>query len=1033
MSREWENQYMTQINRYPMHSPYGAYESVEQAISCDRCTSKYVKSLSGIWKFKLAENPQQAPEDFYALNYDTSCWEDIPVPSNWELHGYGKPVYTNIKYPFKREGAGSHYEIEIAKGQVELNAPLVPEKNLTGCYRTIFEVPGHFDGKDVFIEFGGVESCFYLWVNGIEIGFSKDSKLDAAFDITHAVQQGKNELAVKVLQYCDGSYLEDQDYWHLSGIHRDVRIYAKSPQRLLDYKVETLFEGNNFKKAELKVMLLPNNRVGGYGECSVKLSLYNAEKELVTVFQSQPYAKCGIYLEPKFTAFPSALVENPRLWSAEEPYLYTLVLETVDGNGCVTDIESTRVGFRKVEIGRDGVLYLNGRRLLVRGVNLHEFCPETGRYVSAEYMRKQLISMKQLNFNAVRTSHYPHASEWYELCDELGIYVVDETNLETHEFGGQLSFSAEWTGAYIERATRMVLRDKNHPSVIIWSLGNESGAGANQAAMYGWIKEYDRTRYVQYESCNPESNITDIICAMYPPRNWVEQKMAEHEDMRPFIMCEYAYSKSNSNGNFKMYWDLVEKYPRFQGGFIWDFQDKALVQQQENGTSRYVYGGAFNEEVVDPIEDMCLNGVVLPDLSWKPAAFEIRNCQAPVTISHDGSTFPEAGEYKIKNNHMFKDLSHLCLNWELQCDGKVVDGGVMKQYFTAPGKSDILEYVLKQDNIYGEAFVNITVSLNEDVPYAKKGQVIYVYQIPLQESVLKRQEVYISHNKLTMQETAGEILILGENTEVRFDKESCIFTKAVFNGIVSFQGCRDNFYRAPTGIDEGCRNPGGNYATDWRAWGLNALKVGAVNAETAVSDSQIFIFSEVSYNDDKILVSTQYRIGSRGMEVDKTVINNCPGETIPRIGFSLMLPEDKQQITWYGRGPWENYADRKEAALIGCYSSTVQEQHTPYVKPVECGGKEDVRYVLVKDQAGRALRISGAVPFHFDIHDYSAEVCDNAMYEQELKKDGYIHLNIDHLHAGLGGDSGWSKNIHPEYRIGKGCYHYRVSIEVVDS
>ncbi len=1030
MNREWENQYINQINRYPMHSPYGAYESVEQAMSCDRRASKYVKSLRGKWKFKLAENPQLAPKGFYQLNYDTSGWEDIPVPSNWELHGYGKPVYTNVKYPFKREGVGSHYEIEIAEGQVEYNAPLVPEKNLTGCYRTYFEVPDYFDGKDVFIEFGGVEACFYLWVNGVEIGFSKDSKLDASFDITHVVQKGKNELAVKVLQYCDGSYLEDQDYWHLSGIYRDVKIYAKSKQRLLDYKVETLFKDNNFNEAELRVMLQPNNKVRGYGECHVRLSLYNAEEELVTVFQSQPYAKCSVYLEPRFTAFSSKLLENPHLWSAEEPYLYTLILETIDKNGCVTDIESTKVGFRKVEIGRDGVLYLNGRRLLVRGVNLHEFCPETGRYVSEEYMRQQLLTMKQLNFNAVRTSHYPHASEWYELCDELGIYVVDEANIETHEFGGQLSASAEWTAAYMERATRMVLRDKNHPSVITWSLGNESGAGANQAAMYGWIKEYDRTRYVQYESCNPERNITDIICAMYPPKGWVEQKMAEHEDLRPFIMCEYAYAKSNSNGNFKMYWDLVEKYPRFQGGFIWDFQDKALVQK-EKGVSRYVYGGAFNEEVVDPIEDMCLNGVVLPDLSWKPAAFEIKNCQAPVMIYYDGSPYPETGAYKIKNNYMFKDLSHLCLGWELQCDGKIVDRGVMKQYFTAPGQSDILDYVLKPENISGEAFVNITVSLNEDTPYSKRGHVIYTYQIPLKESVVKRQEVCINHNKLTMQETSREILILGENTEVRFDKENCIFTKAVFNRTESFWGCGDNFYRAATGIDEGCRNSGGNYATDWKAWGLNNLKINSIKIDSVVSDMQIFIFANVAYNDDKLLVSTQYRIGSSGIEVDKTVINNCPGETIPRIGLSLMLPEDKQQITWYGRGPWENYADRKEAAHIGCYSSNVPEQYTPYVKPVECGGKEDVRYVLIQDQKGYGLRISGAIPFHFDIHDYSVEACDKAMYEQELIKDKFVHLNIDHVHAGLGGDNGWSKNIHPEYRIGKGCYHYNFIIEVV--
>ena len=697
----------------------------------------------------------------------------------------------------------------------------------------------------------------------------------------------------------------------------------------------------------------------------------------------------------------------------------------------MTDIESAKVGFRKVEIGKDGVLYYNGKRLLVRGVNLHEFCPETGRYVSIEYMRKQLICMKQLNFNAVRTSHYPHASEWYELCDQLGLYVVDEANVETHDFGGQLSASAEWTAAYLERATRMVLRDKNHPSIITWSLGNEAGAGANQAAMYGWIKEYDKTRYVQYESCNPASNITDIICDMYPTRDWVEQKMADSDDLRPFIMCEYAYAKSNSNGNFKLYWDLVEKYPRFQGGFIWDFQDKALVQTLESGVSRYVYAKAFGEEVFDPIEDMCLNGVVLPDLSWKPSAYEIKNCQAPVTIYHDGSPFPNAGAYRIKNNYLFKDLSHLQLSWELQCDGVVVDQGIMQQYFTAPGQSDILEYPVNADKIYGEAFINITVALNQDTPYAKAGHTIYVYQIPLLESTLKPYEANIKQDKLTMQETAQEIIILGENTEVRFDKDSGIFTKTVFNGVESFFGGKDNFYRPATGIDEGCRNSGGNYATDWRAAGLDKLNIKVNRIETALAESQVFIFADVEYNDGVLYVSSQYRIGSRGMKIDKTVINNCPGETIPRVGLSLVLPEDKQLITWYGRGPWENYIDRKEAALIGDYSSTVAEQYTPYVKPVECGGKEDVRHLTVKDKLGHGIRVTGAIPFHFDIHDYSIDTCDKAMYEQELEKDKLVHLNIDHLHAGLGGDNGWSKNIHTEYRIGRGYYHYEIAIEAL--
>ena len=1031
MNRQWENQYVTSKNRYPMHSPYGAYETVEQAKTCNRTASKYVKSLNGMWKFKLADSPMEAPEGFEQMNYDDSNWEKILVPSNWELQGYGKPVYTNTLYPFDREGADSHFELEVAPGQVELNMPLVPEKNLTGCYRSSFEVPEYFDGKDVLIEFGGVESCFYLWVNGIEVGYSQDSKLEATFDITDIVKSGKNELAVKVLRYCDGTYLEDQDYWHLSGIDRDVRIYAKAKQRILDYKVETLFTGDNFDKADLKVTLRPNNTVKGYGETYVKLSLYDAEDSLVTEYQSQPYGKCVAYLGNNFVAVATEAVAKPKLWSSETPYLYTLVLETKDKEGNTTDIESTKVGFRKIEIRKDGVLCVNGKRLIVRGVDLHAFCPETGRYVSPEYMKEQIICMKQLNFNAVRTSHYPHANEWYDLCDELGIYLVDETNLETHGIAGTLSSSPEWTAAYMERATRMVLRDKNHPSIIIWSLGNESGCGMNHAAMYGWMKEYDKTRYVQYESMNPGPNITDIIAPMYPTKDWVEDVMADSSDLRPFIMCEYAYAKSNSNGNFKIYWDLVDKYPRFQGGFIWDFQDKALTQKQADGSMKYVYAGAFGETVVDPTPDMCLNGVVFPDLSWKPQAYEVRNCQAPVRIVSFNHQFVPRTMYFLRNDYLMQDLSNIRITWELQCDGKIVDSGELQQYNTQPGQKEMLQYQIDQEKVYGEAFVNFKIMLKEDTAYAEAGHTISNYQIALDESVIKKQEKNIVGDKISVTENAEEILINGQYTEIVFDKKKTAFTKAVMNGENRFVGGDDNFYRPLTGIDEGTGIGMLNYATDWKYSGFNELQKVVLGVTTAVTDTQIFIFTEVSYNDGKIIVSTQYRIGNKGIEINKTVINNFDLKTIPRIGMTFILPEDKNIINWYGRGPWENYSDRKTAAMIGCYNSTVTEQYTPYIKPCECGGKEDVRYLMVQDKAGRGIRVTGAVPFHYDIHNYSVAACEKAGYEDELVRENKTYLNVDYIHAGLGGDNGWSKNIHPEFLVGKGIYHYQFTIEIL--
>lgn len=1031
MNREWENQHITQKNRYPIHSPYGAYETVEQALSGDRSISKYVRNLNGMWKFKLVESPEKIPEGFYGTDYDASEWDEIPVPSNWELHSYGKPVYTNMLYPFRRGKEISHYEVEISKDRYELNAPFVPEENLTGCYRTTFEIPEYFEGKDIFIEFGGVESCFYLWVNGLKIGYSQDSKIEASFDITHAVKTGTNALALEVLQFCDGTYLEDQDYWHLSGINRDVRIYAKEKQRILDYKIETLFEEDNYEKSELKVTLYPNNQVKGYGESYVRLSLYNANKELVQTIQSNPYESYCFYLNQNFVAQISLFIEKPHLWSAEEPYLYTLVLETIDGAGEVTDIESARVGFRKVEIRKDGVLYVNGTRLIVRGVNLHEFCPETGRYVSPEYMRKQIICMKQLNFNAVRNSHYPHANEWYDLCDELGIYLVDEANLETHGYGGQLSSSPEWTNAYMERATRMVIRAKNHPSIILWSLGNESGVGMNHAAMYGWIKEYDKTRYVQYESGNPEANITDILSPMYPTKAWIEDKMADSQDLRPFIMCEYAYAKSNSNGNFKEYWDLVDKYPRFQGGFIWDFQDKALTQRREDNSVKYVYGGAFDEPVVDPVLDMCLNGVVFPDLSLKPAAYEIKNCQSPVQISYQIHPYLGTGKYVIKNNYQMIDLSHLTFIWELQCDGNITDRGELRQYFTKPGQSEELEYHVDPEKIYGEAFLNLRAVLREDSTYAKAGYPIYTYQLELEPSVITKKETNLYDGKLEVEETDAEIIITGTGTEVRFDKATCSIKKAVFKGKESFTGGNDNFYRPVTGIDEGTGEPGRNYASEWKEAGLNSLKQKVIKVDFAISDKQIFLFTEVSYNYDKISVSSTYRIGSNGIEIDKSVVNNYSLKTIPRIGMSFILPKERKNITWYGKGPWENYVDRKACAQIGIYNSTVSEQYTPYIKPVECGGKEEVRYLLVQDETGTGICVTGGVPYHFDIHDYSIEACDKADYEDELIRDGNIYLNLDYLHAGLGGDNGWTKNIHDEYCIGKGYYHYRFTIEAL--
>ena len=1026
-TRDWENQYVTQKNRYPMHTPYGAYETVEQALGGDRMASRFVTDLNGNWKIKMYGCPEQV-EAFYENGFDHTSWNEIPVPSNWELQGYGKPVYTNMLYPFKRENNGTEkFELEIAEGTYELNAPYVPGKNLTGCYFRTFDVPADYMGRQLLIDFGGVESCFYLWVNGEQVGYSQDSKLNAEFDITDYVQEGTNTLAVQVMRYCDGTYLEDQDYWHLSGIYRDVRLVSKPMQHILDYKAETLFTHPDYTKATLSVTIWPDNSKPLYGKYHAKVTLYDAAQNKVTEMVSPAFAECGFYLMPKFIATVTAPVDHPVLWTAETPVLYTLVVELQNKENETVDIESCKIGFRQLEINDRVVLLLNGKRLIIRGVDRHDFCAKTGRTVSEEQMRKEIAVMKQLNFNAVRTSHYPNSNKWYDLCDELGIYLVDETNLETHGYGGQLSASAEWAAAYLERATRMVLRDKNHPSVVLWSLGNESGAGANHAAMHGWIREYDKTRYVQYESGNPKGNISDIICPMYPTMSWLEDVMADDSDLRPFIMCEYAYAKSNSNGNFKEFWDYVNKYPRFQGGFIWDFADKAIAIPKEDGHIQYGYGGAFGEDMLDPVTDMCLNGVVFADLSYKPGAYEVRNGQSPVTIEQTRNLYTGETAWILVNCYHTLDLSHLQMRYEIVQNGEVTARGTYPAFHTAAGEQETLPMPELPENLHGEAYINYYMELAADTFYAPAGTEVYRRQIPVHAEIFQPEENVLFEKPLTLVETEQQILITGDETEIIFRKEDGEFEEYKVNGVSYLTGGKDEFYRAPTGIDEGQHVT--EYDALWRAAGLDKLKK-KVTALSAVSaGNQVLLEVKASYTgtaDEKVLfcVNTLYRIGSEGMELKNEVINHSGLETLARIGQSFRLPSSFKTLTWYGKGPWETYADRKDAALMGTYTSSVAEQHIPFVVPCECGGHEDTRYAVLGDGT-HTIQITGGEDFHFSALPYSMAEYKQAAYEEELPTSPTgTWLMLDAVHAGLGGDTGWTKNIHPEYRICGGRYSY---------
>ena len=1012
-TRDWENQYITQKNRYPMHTPYGAYETVEQALAGNRNASRFVMDLNGDWKFKMYPSPE-AVEAFYEENFDHAAWDTIPVPSNWELQGYGKPVYTNMLYPFKREANGEAFEIEITEGTYELNAPYVPEKNLTGCYFRTFEVPTDYIGRQLLIDFGGVESCFYLWVNGKQVGYSQDSKVNAEFDITEYVQEGTNTLAVQVMRYCDGTYLEDQDYWHLSGIYRDVRLVSKPVQHILDYKAETLFTHPDYTKATLSVTIWPDNSKPLYGEYHAKVTLYDAEQNKVTEMASRTFAECGFYLMPKFIATVTAPVENPALWTAETPTLYTLVVELQNKENETVDIESCKVGFRQVEINSRGVLTLNGKRLVIRGVDRHDFCAETGRTVSEEQMRKEIAVMKRLNFNAVRTSHYPNSVKWYDLCDELGIYLVDEANLETHGYGGQLSASAEWTAAYLERATRMVLRDKNHPSIVLWSLGNESGAGANHAAMHGWIREYDKTRYVQYESGNPKNNISDVICPMYPTMSWLTDVMADDSDLRPFIMCEYAYAKSNSNGNFKEFWDYVNKYPRFQGGFIWDYIDQSIYKKDRYGKEFQAYGGDFDDHPCD--YNFSGNGIVYGgERDASPKMQEVKFCYQNIAVD------VQKDKAVVKNKNLFVNTDAFDCVVILEKEGKKLKE-VPMEISVEPISEKTVELPIAVQTLPGEYAVTVSFRLKEDTIWGKRGhevafgQGVYEVEAPAKAEKPAKFEVIRSNH---------DFGVRGENFDVMFSDLNGGLVSYRYGGVEMIKMIpKPNFWRAP--IDNDC---GSLMPMRYSQWKIASMYLshkypngshypGLYAPEIEVHED----CAEVSYR--YVMPTTPasecrltYRVFGDG-SIQTTLTYDPVKELgdMPEFGMMFKLDADYDNVTWYGMGPEETYVDRCAGAKLGVYKNKVEDNMAKYLVPQECGNKVGVRWATVTNRKGRGMMFSGD-KMEFSALPYTPHELENAMHPYELPQVHYTVVRVAKQQMGVGGDDSWGAQTHPEYLI----------------
>ena len=1030
MQHDWENARVIERNRQPAHVPLAAYPDAATARGGDRMASPNVQRLNGQWQFHLAGSPLEAPDGFAAEDFDASGWSAIDVPSNWQLQGFDdKPIYTNMRYPF------------------DPDPPRVPADNPTGCYRRTFELPAAWAGRRVLLVLESADSCCTVWVNGREVGYSQDSRLPAEFEITPFVRPGENTLAVQVMRYCDGTYLEDQDYWQMSGIQRDVYLLAKPPAHLRDFTVRTAFD-ERYEDAALDVAayMTPAENLADY---RVQAELFDADGR--AMFDEPATAAVAAHTslhrdteDQTACAKLSQAVRRPRHWSAESPYLYTLVLTLIDPAGQAVDFESCRVGFRQLQIA-DGLVKVNGRRLVVRGVDRHEHHPDRGRALTEDDMRAEIVRMKQLNFNTVRTSHYPDHPRWYDLCDEYGLYVIDEANLETHGVGAELSRDPEWVHAYMARAVRLVLRDKNHPCVISWSLGNESGCGPHHAAMAAWIRDYDTTRLVQYESGFPGPAVSDILAPMYPRLHWVRHILADPDEHRPMIMCEYAYAKGNATGNFKKFWDLVDELPRFQGGCIWDWHDKALTVTLPDGRKVWGYGGDFGDEydyaANGECPSQCLNGIVGPDLTPHPGAMEVKKVQAPVAFAASAEDLA-AGRVLVVNKHQFVGLAHLAIEWEVCEDGRPIQTG-RATVQAEPGERAALEPALQRPEPLtpgAEYWLNVRAVLVEAASWAPAGHVVSWEQFALPWRNSRTDATQLHEQAvppdappdaaLSVEDDGRRVAIRGGDFEVVFDRQAGAIASLSKDGRQLLDGGPvENFRRAPTDNDFLVGNPG-SHLDQWEKAGIDRLTRRVTGFEAAVLGERTIcarVTSSLRGTDAERGIECEVRYlvradGEIAVEVRADVNASLP--PLPRVGMEMVLPGEYSHLAWYGRGPHENYVDRKASALIGEYASTVAEQFVPYIVPGECGGKEDVRWASLRDEAGWGLMVAGVPTFHFDALHYSIDDLARARHDWELTAREQVFLHVDGWHMGLGGDTGWTLNVHPEYLIPPGTYRY---------
>ncbi|MDQ0198694.1 beta-galactosidase subunit alpha [Neobacillus ginsengisoli] len=978
------NQKIMHKNRLEPRTHFISYINEDEALRWNREAASTFQLLNGKWKFYYAHHSLLAPKDFFEESYDTSEWDDIQVPSVWQLQGYGKPHYTDLYYPFP------------------VNPPYVPEKNPTGCYRRDFYLPKEWDGRKIHLCFEGVDSAFHLWVNGQEAGFSKGSRLTAEFDITSYVKHGKNVIAVQVYQWSDGSYLEDQDMWWLSGIFRDVYLLSLPQVHVNDFYVRTNFD-HHYENAELNLQAKVKNTTTNHQSFNLEYKLLeqlNCVSE--GVFSKADNIAPGeirhVTLQTHITA--------PRKWSAEDPNLYTLLLFLKDNMGNIMEVIPYKIGFRSIEI-KAGNLKVNGKTVMFKGVNRHDHDPDTGRAVSYETMKQDILMMKQYNINAVRTAHYPNDPRFYDLCDQYGLYVIDETDLECHGFellgdANLLSDDPTWEEAYVDRMVRMVERDKNHPSIIMWSLGNESGFGCNFEAMYKWCKELDVTRVVHYEG-DRETKAADIFSTMYSS---VEKIIgfAEEEDWeKPHILCEFAHAMGNGPGGLKEYWDAFYQYKRLQGGFVWEWIDHGLRQFTEDGEEYFAYGGNFDDQPNNG--NFCIDGLIRPDRIPSPGLYQYKKVIEPVLVDVLNI---ETGEFTIENRYDFLSMEHLTLSWNVTAVGDLVDNGVVslpnilateKGYIRIPYKLSSME----------ESYLNLSFTLKQDTVWAKSGHEVAWAQFKLpvpQKRLVEKQLNFQAHGPITVENRDINIFVKGQDFEVNFSKVLGTMTKWIHKGQqVMLEGPKMNFWRAVTDNEMYTEK-------EWKEAYLHLLEHDTKKVKfEQIDESTVKIRVEALVSprvlDWGVNASYEYTILGNGnihLALKGQPYGKLPA-TWPKVGLKMKLPIELEQASWYGRGPWESYPDSKIACKMGHFSMKVDELFFPYIYPQENGNRSDVKWVSLHNRVNFGLMAVAKESMNFSSHYYTNEDIEEAKHLYQLKKRGFITLNLDSQLMGLGSNS----------------------------